>query len=313
MVPTGRIASHWLPILAVGLIATSGFGFALAADQVQHAPESQQPPKGEGQNSPKLRSAPVSPPGNPVAKPRAESHSDDTGKKAEGVEPGSWPDWVIVAFTFVLTIVGIQQYLLDKRIASDTVESINLAKKSAEAAELAARATMVSVESYKRAERAWIGPMGMTVGFSSGWLDGNPVREGFVFTIQLMNTGNTPAIYVQSRITHAVRDIGDEEVPVFEVAHDFNGSMSTSAMKGFAFSPPIRMLNDVETNQFRERRVKVYAYCRVHYENSLAPGQPCVTEICLMGKYNGEVTDPASGMRHPNINWSPIGEQNRAT
>lgn len=189
----------------------------------------------------------------------------------------------------------------------------SIAKQSADAAIAAAQATLASVQAYQNAERAWIGPMGMTVGFSSGSLDGNPVREGFIFTINLMNTGNTPAVRVQSRITHAIRNFGDEEVPTFDVAHDFNGSMSASAMKGLAFSPPIRMLNDTDTQLFIARRAKVYAYCLVQYESSLSPDQPRVTEICLVGKYNGEVTDPASGMRHPNIDWTPVGDQNRAT
>lgn len=315
MVPIGRSKRHWLHIATLGLacciLALPAAACASNPAEVNRKPPQQGSAPGTGEQTQikaPIRQIQNVAPGNP----KAEANQTKGGDKKE-IELGSWPDWAIVAFTLVLTVVGIQQYRLDSKLANEGAEAIALARQSADAATAAAQATLASVEAYRNAERAWIGPMGMTVGFSSGWLDGNPVREGFVFTIQLMNTGNTPDIHVQSRITHLIRDIGDEVVPAFDVVHDFNGSMSASAMKGLAFSPPIRMLHDADTNQFRERRVKVYAYCRVQYESSLSPGQPCVTEICLMGTYNGEVTDPASGMRHPNINWSPIGDQNRAT
>lgn len=58
------------------------------------------------------------------------------------VGPGTLPDWAIVGFTFFLALLGYLQYRLDVRTAQETRDSLEIAKRTAEASQRTAEAAV---------------------------------------------------------------------------------------------------------------------------------------------------------------------------
>jgi hypothetical protein len=136
--------------------------------------------------------------GIPPGHLQASEHGNSAHENEETVELGSWPDWVIVGFTLVLTIVAILQHRLESRMAKDTGDSIQIAKQSADAALLAAQAAKrhadIAEDAAKRELRAYVGVVG---GHVKSFSRDSPVDAH----ITLRNTGKTPARHV--RLWHA--------------------------------------------------------------------------------------------------------------
>lgn len=123
---------------------------------------------------------------------------------------GTWPDWVIVAFTAMLTLVAFLQHRLEKKLASDTADSIEIARRAAEASHKAAEAAAASVELAREAveidRKALVSSQGpwlalQRIEATSDLIWNNDAREGrlevgFIFS----NVGNSPA---NSAFVHA--------------------------------------------------------------------------------------------------------------
>ena len=112
-----------------------------------------------------------------------------TQSSKDGVELGSWPDWVIVGFTLVLTLVAILQHRLESAMSRDTGDSIQIARDSANAAKRLAS----EIEASNRiALRAYISLQAAQV-LNIG--EGQKPK----FVGELKNFGRTPAKNVRAR------------------------------------------------------------------------------------------------------------------
>lgn len=102
------------------------------------------------------------------------------------VELGSWPDWAVVGFTAFLAWLSWRQYRLEKKLAADTSESMNVAKESATAAKASAVALEGSLKLMASQLRAYV-----TV--SDGKLTVDHAKSPFTAHIIIENGGQTPA------------------------------------------------------------------------------------------------------------------------
>lgn len=136
MMQIAKIAACWFAIIIIGWLAT--------------------PPNGKDPNrSPEASAASALP----------ERITSDTKAQAARVfeiepSPGSWPDWVIVAFTAALVYVAFQQHRLETRTARETKDALEIARTNAAAAANLAKTSAENVELARsnafRDSRAWI-------------------------------------------------------------------------------------------------------------------------------------------------------------
>lgn len=128
---------RWAAVLAAVLAAVAAIGLCGAS---QATPQVESAPKGQHASSaPKPRGQSLAPVAAPPVPPEPDARRDGKATQSGNrVELGSWPDWVIVAFTAFLAWLSWRQHVLEKRLAADTGDSINIAKQSADAATQAA-------------------------------------------------------------------------------------------------------------------------------------------------------------------------------
>lgn len=140
-----------------GLILTLAFAPALA-QQVEQGPEKQRiaaDARATGQSH--------APPARVGIVPQQQATEADAAapqQGEEGVELGSWPDWVIVIFTGVLVWLSWRQHKLETRLARETGDSLKIAKQSADAAtQTAAASQQMAAHAFATARaqlRPWV-------------------------------------------------------------------------------------------------------------------------------------------------------------
>lgn len=106
------------------------------------------------------------------------SPEPSAGDDPKGIELGSWPDWVIVVFTATLAWLSWRQHVLERRLAAESGDALNIAKQSADAAR------DLALTANKR-ERAYLFPWIRFVRWT-----GNDI----IITVEFRNFGRTPAI-----------------------------------------------------------------------------------------------------------------------
>jgi hypothetical protein len=123
----------WLVVLLLAASLNAADGRGQKLDNGPPAQQASANPTANGQGQPSAVHI-----GVPAREPPAKAQQAKA-KASDGVEWGSWPDWVIVGFTLVLTIVAILQHRLETKLGKDTGDALLVAKQSAEAALLSAR------------------------------------------------------------------------------------------------------------------------------------------------------------------------------
>lgn len=119
--------------------------------------------------------------------------------------PGSWPDWVIVAFTGALLLVAWLQHRLETRTASETKDALKIARDGALAAKQSADAAAALAKAGAEANeiaravgetgiRPWVDVEVVSVSMSSS-KDVFSLRAD----LRLTNLGKSPAVHIQCR------------------------------------------------------------------------------------------------------------------
>lgn len=129
--PVGRIVAI---LVAMALVGCAVALWQLAADKGSQHHQSAGYEQGSTSQLPAHGRV-----GSPTQAPNPTEHRNDADQP---VGPGTWPDWAIVGFTLMLTLLGWLQYRLDRRTASETKDALKIARINADAATaLAAAAT----------------------------------------------------------------------------------------------------------------------------------------------------------------------------
>lgn len=186
-----------------------------------------------------------------VHQPVAESQpSNGPAGEAAEVGWGTWPDWAIVGFTLMLTLLGYVQYRLAVRTARDTAESIAIARQAAEASIVAAEAASAQIALARKAylieNRPWVGVIGERIGDLIISEDGEARLDAF---LKLKNTGGSPAhgVAVKARL----------------IAEDRAEGTAADVRERFAHRPRSRDDEDAVTCLFpdQEWEMKVTLVC----------------------------------------------------
>jgi hypothetical protein len=158
------------------------------AQQVEQAPEAQEPaadPGAERRDEPATGGG-----GIIIEQPQAQPQTSGAEKEKTGIEWGAWPDWVIVVFTGVLVWLSWRQHKLETRLASETSDAMETARKSAEA----------SVIQAKAAEAATRALMFFHDTKPATW------AQAHTFEVWWTNIGNAPAIITGVRVACTAAD-----------------------------------------------------------------------------------------------------------
>lgn len=210
MVSLSRIICLGLFVAALGLGAASKQDAPKDKAPAERVEAAKPPAKPQANAGDRARPADirVSP-----EKPKAtEKEAPATKPKGrEGLPLGTFADWVIVIFTGALTWVAIKQHTLETKLANDTADALDVARKSAAAAAALARAA-------RDAQRPWVFISDVTQHTHRFRLDENRlVVERFV---ELKNSGVLPAvdIHLQSMMTSAAEDFSKVLADFFDRA-----------------------------------------------------------------------------------------------
>lgn len=194
-----------------GLIASLLLGGATVPEKALHRVDTaghEQGSQGQAAGSqPQQTVAPATPPA-PKKQEIAQHQEAKTGpaKEADGkpsfardplawlmawvFDPDNFSNFLIMLFTLALTVVAVMQHRLEERLASDTSDSIAIAKQSADAATASVE---VSKETMRRQLRAY-------VSVELGALEKVVADERPVGSVLVTNSGRTPAYNVTTKI-----------------------------------------------------------------------------------------------------------------
>jgi hypothetical protein len=185
----------------------------------------------------------------------------------KGIDWGTAPDWAIVAFTAMLTILGWLQFRLSDRNARETKAALAIAKTSADAAQVSAAATAELAHHGRVTARAYAHlsldiPKPETYGQRS-------IELGFTIT----NNGATPARV--SRIDYAV--ITPDAEGQVTMPPDGDYSQARSVDTDVIFAP-----GKAGTPLHIDAPLSGVAYARLIYADVF--GDPHESRMCL--QYN---------------------------
>jgi hypothetical protein len=121
------------------------------------------------------------------------------------VNQGSLSDWVIVAFTLVLTVVAWLQYQLERQLAKENANNLDLARRSAEAASASAE---IARQNLHLSMRAYVTFKRFQDIFLFNQTDAGE-QVIFQLTPLFENVGGTPATNCRVRTSAEVRPAGD--------------------------------------------------------------------------------------------------------
>jgi len=206
----------WRHYLAAGGLALALWVGAASAQQVQKSPEASKAPAApQASGGPQLEPPSVQPAPEPPAPKDAAKAPEKKSPVAKlaGIELGSWPDYAIVAFTAFLAWLSWRQHLLEKRLADDTADSIEIAKQAAEAATDSAEASQRMAGAAREANeiaannardqlRAYV----HVEKVQALWRD-----QGVELGIWVVNTGQTPATFFALACTSEIVEPGGYE------------------------------------------------------------------------------------------------------
>ena len=219
------------------------------------------------------------------------------------IEWGAWPDWVIVVFTAVLTVVTILQHRLEAKMARDTGDTIKTAKDSAEATKLMAQVQMAAM-------RAQVSPVDYQITQVSK--AGDPA-EAFLIRVGWLNSGATAAQNCVVQI--AAEIIGQEgEIPQFSSAEGAPGRATVPPQLPFHSDYLHIMPEDIERVIRSEERLILWSRC--DYNDVFEPTRTRVSEVCVQMDFMGNVADLLDGAENGNryrFRWQPVGHQNYST
>jgi hypothetical protein len=98
------------------------------------------------------------------------------------VQMGSWPDWVIVFFTAILSVVTALQYALQRSSGQETKIALDIARRSANAAE---RSALIAERALVGSQRPWLLIELSIVRITNG-------TDLITYALTITNHGNAP-------------------------------------------------------------------------------------------------------------------------
>jgi hypothetical protein len=201
-----------------------------------------------------------------AAEPETKASSEESPEKA-GVEWGTWPDWVIVGFTAFLAFLSWRQHELEKRLAADTGDSLAIAKQSADAASMSAKAgqelalaARASADLAKRQLRAYVQILDATI---------TPLKAGepFCVVVTFRNSGATPAHDVVSCLSVQSRETGAG--PPDALPEEREGFSKAPLGPGEAKPMPLDLPAPTQEfiDRFNRGEVTLYAHGEITYRD----------------------------------------------
>jgi hypothetical protein len=233
----------------------------------------------------------------------AASRDDPAENKAQQHEEKSSAEWWLVTFNGLLVVVVFLQWYW-------MVRQERVLGKSVAVAEKAATAAKESSESYKVAERAWVGWCEVSVADYSGTnTETGKEVSGIAFAMVWRNGGRTPAVDALVIGDHKIVPYNEETVPTFTIQP---GTMQKTAtfLPGFNAGGPKRYIEQAYVDKMTSRTSKLFLYGRVEYGAvfpSKAQTRP-QTEVCLEVRFFGFESES----RKPHFTYGPVGPQNSA-
>lgn len=315
MVSIGRSNRHRLHVAALGLIvALSGTTCALARPKVDDPPKAQQPAANHAESA-KALAPPRRAQNIPATKPEAKPDQKAAKEDGDGIELGSWPDWVIVAFTAFLAWLSWRQHELEKRLAADTADSLAIAKQSADAATSSAQASAVhastaadSLSILKIQLRAFMNVVSFDSGVTRVVIDG-VAQDCMVVRANYRNEGLSTARDVRIVIGGQVSPPGVD--PTFTAIDTVPGpDIST---QGAHKSSPIYLKRNVVDEVFANR-IDYYLHIHIEYK-TIFDDDVKVTQSCAkLIIYNEPSTWFGKVDTRKTTSWMAFGQRfNRST
>jgi hypothetical protein len=168
-----------------------------------------------------------------------------------------------------------------------------------------------SLDAYRSAERAWMGLGSIEHHPFAGILVAETVNAGIMFQFRFVNSRRTPAI--KARCFSACKVLARDDLSTPKFIRSGDSQNFAVIPPGITVSSMPQGLNDIDTRNVKERKIRVLVYGVVEYEDALFPSIPRITECCVEVRYQGEAVDVRTGRRDDRYSFTPIGPQNRAT
>lgn len=245
----------------------------------------------------KSHSPRTSPSQDLVQEPSFQGNSDSR------IDWGALPDWAIVAFTLVLTVVTVLQHRLDSKLAKEAGDTVQTAKDSAAATKLMAQVQMATM-------RAQMSPTEVQITQVSR--AGDPA-EAFLLRVNWRNSAATAA---QNCIIRVAADFVsvDDPTPIFPV---FPATAGAAVVHP---NIPIHTnyihLAPADLARAAQGEFRLIVWSRCDYNDVFEPARQRATEMCVEMGFMGNVADlldPDENGGRYRFGWKPVGEQNYST
>lgn len=109
------------------------------------------------------------------------------------INPDNFANFLIMLFTFALTVVGVLEYLLLRRSTKESAAAVGIAQQAADAALASAN---VSGQSLLADQRPWLVLTNLTPSGLFRWTDEAQPVQSCGMTVTFQNIGRTPALDV---------------------------------------------------------------------------------------------------------------------
>jgi hypothetical protein len=255
-----------------------------------------------------------------------QSHYSGSAKdNPEDKESGrDWPAWIEAAgvivtaiFTGILAAATIRLWNSTKGLHDETKRLASLAeaqesdmKASIAAAQKSAEAALISANSYRGSERAWLGVMKLDFNVAANMIhDGGVLKNGFLISASCVNSGRTPAIDAELLVNHAIVE-KNAPIPFFDVSSVDNQSIA-SVVPGTVFGTTQRFISDEDIATLNREETSMYLFTRIDYFDVFDRDTRRVTETTFEITVNGWRRD--EGIRNPNFIVMSAGKQNSST
>ena len=205
------------------------------------------------------------------------------------------------SFTFALFLATWFLWRSTNKLWKAGEEEIAATRKLADAAMLSAGS-----------ERAWMSFENLYPGFFSGKIDGQTVERELSFNVRWINCGRSPAIDVETVIVKEIGPFDQVMPPLFEPPERPNSAGRSPIGPGLPVHSSKLGIGDADTDDFNNRRTKIYVYSRVKYRDVFNSSIVRTSEVCLEVSFSGVKPHPTMGLQ-PNLLIISVGPQNSAT
>lgn len=192
----------------------------------------------------------------------------------------------VALFTLLLVIFTALLWYSTDGLWREARSSSEVAKQAADAATKAADAASKNIEEFSLSERAWMSLVRMEGNPFQNAHDatGNNVGNGFIFTAQWINSGNTPARDVVMLCKSQETDLTGQynDLDKFGLNAKPEGVITPHT----TVSCPM-IVFDKSINALIARKARLFIYIRVNYKDIYHPSIARYTDTLIEVKYGG--------------------------